>query len=269
MELALEKVSVIVIYQLESKQVDMCIESIERSFLHVEQQCEILCSDEPNKSVARNNLAKEATGDILVFIDSDAEATDFWLHELLKPFDIFSDLGAVGGPNILGQRASHREALADKILTSPLATWKSSSRYKMAGKQRFVNESELTSCNLAIRRSVFLSVGGYPPDVIPCEENVLLNNIEKAGYKLMYNPLAIVFHNRAALFWPHLRKIFFYATGRGVMIRKRKGGLTLFPKPNTEDLFVDYWILGIAFFLHYLAYVSGLIWGLLKNNKSN
>ena len=261
MELALNGISVIVIYQKKTKQLGVCLESIEKSFLHVEQPCELLCSNEPNKSVARNNLAKSANGDILVFIDSDAEASDFWLHELIKPFNgcLREIVGVVGGPNLIRDCASHGEVLADKILTSPLATWKSSSRYKVTGRERFVNESELTSCNLAIKRKVFLEVGGFPADVIPCEENVLLNNIQKHGYHLIYNPLAIVFHNRAALLLPHLRKIFFYASGRGLMMRKGKGGLKLFPRPN-----LDYLILGVAFVLHYFAYVAGLIWGLLK-----
>lgn len=259
LELAL-KLSVIVIYQGSYRQIYPCLHSIERSmkFLDSEIECEVLTSKKPNKSVARNKLAKKAKGDILVFIDSDAEATDFWLHELLKPFDSVA-VGAVGGPNILGFNATHREALADRILTSYFATWKSCSRYRVTGKLRLVNESELTSCNLAVRKEVFLSVGGFPPDVIPCEENVLLNNIETAGYALMYNPLAIVTHNRAGLFLPHLRKIFFYATGRGLMMKRGKGGIKLLPKFS-----FDYLFLGIGFILHYLAYVAGVIWGLLK-----
>lgn len=258
------EVSVIIIYQESSAQVDACIASVEASCQLAglsKDQYQVLCSNLPNKSVARNKLCKRAAGTILAFIDSDALATDFWVHELLKTFRDCARVAVVGGPNILHTwfQASREEMLADKLLTSTLATWKSAARYRVSGVERRVDESELTSCNLAIRKDVFSEVGGFPADCIPCEENVLLNKIEKKGHFLMYNPLAIVFHNRAPLVKPHLRKIFYYATGRGKMMRKGIGGMKMIPIPN-----VDYIILGVCLVLHYIAYISGLVWGYIK-----
>lgn len=256
-------VSIIIIYQHHSTQLNECIKSVMDScrFANLSQdQFEIIPSNIPNKSRARNDACRRATGKILVFIDSDARATDFWIHELLKPFsNPRFNAGCVGGPNILGSFATHREVLADRLLTSNIATWKSSSRYKVTGKQRIVDESELTSCNLAVSRTAFWKAGGFPLDCIPCEENVLLNRIQENGSLLIYNPLAIVIHNRAPLLKPHLQKIFYYATGRGLMIKRGQGGIKMFPK-----LSLDYIYLGVGLVLHYIVYVAGLIWGLLK-----
>lgn len=257
---ALCYVSIILIYKRVNEDVMACIHSIHNSALHLNpvMPYELLRSTKPNKSYARNWLCQKARGEILVFIDSDAQATDFWLHELLKPFaDV--DVAVVGGCNLLRQDANKNEELADKILGFPLATWKSSSRYRVCGKLREVDESELTSCNMAVRKRVFLEAGGFPMEFIPCEENVLLNNIASLGYKMIYNPLAIVFHRRDELFKPYLSKIFYYAKGRGKMWKQGKGRIKFFPKPSFE-LFK----LGLGFFMHYIVYISGLVWGFLK-----
>jgi len=252
--------SIIVIFKEETLDLQHCLFSVSRAarFRDQDPDYELLTSDKPNKSLARNDLCQIAKGDILVFLDSDAEASDSWLHELLKPFQD-PLVGVVGGCHLMKQTASKREEMADKILAFPLATWKSASRYKVAGKIREVDESELTSCNLAIRKDAFLKAGGFPLDFIPCEENVLMNRIQALGYKMVYNPLAIVFHNRDELFRPHMKKIFFYAEGRGRMIRHNQGGIKFFPRPSSEFL-----LFGAGLIAHYTAYVSGLIWGMIK-----
>lgn len=252
--------SVIIIFK-DYDSMKKCSKSVLRSvsYLNEPQNYEILTSDSPNKSRARNDLCRKAKGEILVFIDSDALATDFWLHEILKPFQD-PNICVVGGCHILKQDADFNEVMADKILCFPLATWKSAARYSVKGKIRVTDESELSSCNLAIRKQVFLKAGGFPVDIIPCEENVLLNRIESQGYKMVYNPLSIVFHARDPLFLPYARKMFYYAHGRALMMKKGKGSLKMFPKLSLEIL---YFIVGLC--LHYISYISGLIYGLIYN----
>lgn len=254
--------SVIVIFKEETEEVKRCLESVRESAKYLSpfdpETFEILTSTKDNKSFARNELCNKAKGRIFVFLDSDAEATDYWLHELLKPFKD-SKVGVVGGCHIIRNDASKREELADKILAFPFATWKSSARYKVSGKIRVTDESELTSCNLAIRNEAFFDAGGFPIDLIPCEENALLNRIQSKGWKMIYNPLAIVFHNRDELFIPHFKKIFYYATGRGKMFRNGVGGIKFIPKPSSEIF-----ILGIGLLVHYIAYLSGLFYGFIR-----
>lgn len=251
--------SIIIAYK-DIYQLEVCANTVYRSIEHLNPklETEVICSAKPNPSHARNFCVENSEGNILIFIDSDAEATDGWLHEILKPFNN-SKVGAVGGSNLLKPSASYREQLADKLLTFPLATWKGSSRYRVHGIQRETDESELTSCNLAIRRQAFLEVGGFPEDIVPAEENVLLNRIQKRGWKLVYNPLAIVLHDRPKLIMPYLRKIFYYGTGRGKMLKKHEGSMTV--RPHFSK---DWLILSLALGLHYGAYFSGVAWGYLQ-----
>lgn len=258
--------SFIVIFKEHTPEVERCLAGIETAARTVfNKYChtyEILTSTRNNKSIARNLLCWEAKGDILVFIDADAYPTDFWLHELLKPFTD-SNVGVVGGPNICPPDATEDEVLADKILTFPLATWKSAARYKVTGRIRETDEAELTSCNMAVRREAFMQAEGFPANIIPCEENVLMERIQQNGWKLIYNPMAIVYHSRDALFMDHLKKIHYYAKGRGMMIRKRQGKLKIFPKFSTDFIY-----LSIGLLFHYIFYISGLIQGFIQRDSN-
>lgn len=253
------RVSVIVIFKEVNSNVSLCLSSVDSCIIYSGVDAEVLTSDKPNKSKARNDLCGKARGEIFAFIDSDATATDNWLTELVTPFLYNSNVGVVGGPNLLRRGADENEVLADKILSFPLATFKSSSRYRVTGVLRDVDESELTSCNIAIKREAFFKAGGFPEEFIPCEENVLLNNIEKLGYRMMYNPLAIVHHNRDRLFLPYCRKIYSYGYGRGRMARRKLGGPRFMFRPSVTLI-----KLGVGLILHYGSYTAGLVMGYLS-----
>ena len=259
-----KKVSIIIAHDKKrgTEILERCLQSVKKStfFSGLNEEAEVVISEEPGKTYSRNDAVRKSKGNLLVFIDDDAVSTDSWLHELLKPFKDVS-VGAVGGPSVLMPHGSLREAIADKLLYSSIATWKSSSRYLAKGETRFTDESELHSCNLAIRRDVFDLANGFP-DIVPCEENALLNNMENLGFKLVYTPLAVVHHSRAPLFLPYTKKMFYYGTGRGKMIRRYgfRKGRPRFINPTIKSTI--YFLIGLV--LHYVSYISGLIWGLMK-----
>lgn len=260
------KVTVIIAHDPKrpEKMLQHCVMSVRKSIFYERMQRlnfdgEIIVTDEPSKVFSRNHAAEKAKGKILLFIDDDAIATDSWIHEILKPFER-REVAVVGGPTVLMPGSDLREDIANRILGAGIATWRSSARHYPKGQVRQSDESEITSCNMAVRKSVFVEVGGFP-DIVPCEENALINNIQTKGYKIVYTPLAIVHHNRAPLFLPYAKKLFYYGKGRGRFIRKR--GLKARPKLVGLN-----WKANIIFFagliVHYIAYFSGLVWGLIK-----
>jgi len=259
-----KKVSIIIAHDKKrgSEIVDRCVQSVKKSvmFCGLEGETEIIVTEEPGKTKSRNDAVRNSKGEFLVFVDDDAVVTDGWLHELLKPLKNTS-VGAAGGPSVLMPNAPFREVIADRILTSSIATWKSSSRYLAKGETRITDESELHSCNLAVRKTVFDLVNGFP-DIVPCEENALLNNIQKLGVKLVYTNLAVVHHNRPPLFGSYARKMFYYGTGRGKMIRRYgfRAGRPRFVNPTVKS--TVFFFAGLA--LHYVSYLSGLVWGLMR-----
>ena len=224
-------------------------------------EVEVLHSSDGNKSECRNMLALQARGEILLFFDDDIKLLHNTVDELLLPFTMneFINVGIVGGCNIAFPDANEREKMAGKILSNGLATFRSSSRYASKGSIRLSDETEILSCNMAVLKKAFMEAGGFPLDIIPCEENVLINRIQSLGYSVIYNPLAVVYHRQPKLFKDYAKKLFDYGKGRGLMTVKGEGSLKIFRTEIKQQF-----ILIAGYFVHIAAYCSGLIYGLLK-----
>jgi GT2 family glycosyltransferase len=224
-------------------------------------EIEILHSSEGNKSECRNMLALQAKGEILLFFDDDIQLLHSTVEELLHPFSMaeFGKVGIVGGCNIAFPDADEKEKMASRILSNSLATFRSSSRYAAKGNMRLSDETEILSCNMAVLRKAFMEAGGFPVDIIPCEENVLINRIQKLGYSIVYNPFAVVYHRQPQLFRSYAKKLFDYGKGRGIMTVRGEGALKIFRSEIKQQL-----MLIAGYIVHIAAYSSGLCYGIVK-----
>ena len=231
--------------------------------MNVHGESEVFVEIEGSVSEARNKAAAQAQGEFLVFLDDDVILRAHFFQEIIEPF---SDpgVGIVGGVNLNFDDVSFREKISSVLFASPFIMAKSAARYTPRGSVRETDESEIIACVMAVRKTAFQEAGGFPLDVIPCEENVLINRIQAAGWKVIYSPFAIVYHKRPAFPGEYARKIFFYGKGRGIMLRhnRLRGSPKMFWKLSWR------WPIYVAgFFLHYAAYVSGLIYGYFKGKK--
>ena len=220
----------------------------------------MLVIGEGNTSEAKNLGAWRTQGDILIFLDDDVEVRPGCFHELLDPFKD-PTVGIVGGVNVPFENISLQEKVGAKLLSSPYTMFRSCARYGPRGGIRETDEAEIVGCILAVRRQAFWAAGGFPVDIIPGEENVLINRIQAQGWKVIYNPFAVVFHRRPRVFREYARAMFRYGMGRGFMMRKTgsQGGPRLLWKPRKIWL---YYLPG--FIVHYVSYISGVLWGLIK-----
>ncbi len=224
---------------------------------------EVLVETRGNKSESRNLAVEKSRGEILVFLDDDVQLRRHFFEEILEPF---SDpkVGIVGGVNVNFDGIPLSQKISATFYASPFFMAKSVSRYTPRGLPRETDESEIIGCCMAVRKKAFVEAGGFPVDVIPCEENVLINRIQRAGWKVLYNPFAIVFHARPEFPWEYADKIFHYGMGRGKMMRdlKKMGSPRMFWKPSWKWL-----IYVLGFLIHYICYISGVIYGYLKGGK--
>ena len=229
-----------------------CLESLK------DWNCEILIEEDGSVSEARNKAILRSHGDFLVLFDDDVVVRSNCISELLLPFQD-DRVGIVGGVNVSFPDIGFRERISSVLFASPLAFWRSSSRLTPRGSVRETDESEVLSCVMAIRRVAFFKSSGFPLDCIPCEENVLINEVQGLGYKIVYTPFAIVYHDRPQIFLPYFRKIFHYGFGRGRMIRLGRGRMGMVWRPRREWLYYAVALVG-----HYFCYVLGLLWGLIS-----
>ncbi|MFH1751947.1 MAG: glycosyltransferase [archaeon] len=134
-------------------------------------------------AIARNNGVKKASGEIIVFIDSDCVAESNWLEEMVKPFEN-EKVAGVQGAYKTNQRSLTARFIQVEILD----------RYKRM--QKSINLDWIGSYSAAYRKKPFLLVGGFDPSfkVASGEDPELSFKLNKFGWKLKFNPKAIVYH---------------------------------------------------------------------------
>ena len=94
------------------------------------------------------------------------------------------------------------------------------------------------SCNLFVRRLPFVGHVGECLRYWPGEDTKLCMLLTKTeGKRIVYEPEAVVYHHRRALFWGHFRQVWNYAVHRG-FFAKRYPDTSLRPQYFVPSTFV-------------------------------
>jgi len=208
----------------------------------------------------RNIATKEAKGSIIALCDDDVTVHPQWLKNLVSHFKD-PMVGVVGGPNENPTDATLKERCSGYILSSFLGSAHMSARYQSNNPMiREADETDLISCNMAVRKSV-IEKFAFPENIWPNEENIFCHNVKKNGYKLLYDSNAIVWHQRRPVFLPHLRQVFRYGRGRGQMMHlcpESKKGVFILPSIFVLSLFAGFLLslVNNLFLIVYLATLS-------------
>jgi GT2 family glycosyltransferase len=162
--------------------------------------------NEPRQGVAyaRNRAILEATGDVVAIIDDDAEANEDWLANLVAPLQR-RDVMAVTG-NILPAEldTEAQQQFEDyQTLGRGYLRWEADRGWFNWGRWAVPTWELGGTCNAAVRRAAFNddAIGlmdealgpGMPTGV--GEDSYLLYRILKAGYTIVYEPTAVVWHH--------------------------------------------------------------------------
>ena len=143
-------------------------------------------------AAARNCGAAHATGEILVFTDSDCVPEANWIRALVTEFD--ENTAGVGGtygianPEFFLARLVHEEIQIRHAAFAPEVDF-------------------LGSFNVAYRAEVFRAVGGFD-EAFPrasAEDNDLAYRIQDTGATLRFTPNAVVAHYHPTHLLPYLR----------------------------------------------------------------
>jgi glycosyltransferase involved in cell wall biosynthesis len=145
-------------------------------------------------AAARNYALKFAKNEWLCFLDDDTILPKNYLdkaHKIIQRFkpDIF------GGPDQVPPQASEFENALSIALKSPLSTAHTRYRHKTTKRLTAGSESNLILCHLWIRNS-WLSKRKFNSNLQRNEENVLIDDLIKAGAKALYSPQLWIYHHR-------------------------------------------------------------------------
>jgi succinoglycan biosynthesis protein ExoA len=174
---------------------------------------EVLLSLGVNPSEQRNEAARRATGDYLVFLDNDSRIDPRLLHYYRDALSYEPGIKIVGGPSIYDGTSSDLKLSFQAVFASAFGLGPFRARYSSIGTVRRSSENELILCNLMVDRKFFLDEGGFNTNLYPNEENEFLNRV-CARAKIYYHPLAICYRDTRESFRAFAKQIFRYGKGR-------------------------------------------------------
>jgi len=158
-------------------------------------------------AAARNVGWKAATGDIIIFTDSDCIAPKDWVSRLTAELE---EEDVVGG----GIEPESRGTLAEEF--------EQARRDRLYGRTRR-HVTALPSCNLAFKRKVLEDSGGFDEDYkrASAEDYELCSRIGLSGTKILYEPAISIIHKHSTT----VSGIFHRAYLHGTEIMRYRRGL--------------------------------------------
>ena len=164
---------------------------------------------------AHNEGIRRSAGDMLYFLDDDITVEKNIFTEVFKKRVRYPDVYIFGGPNLTPPGSTLFQRCCGYVLSSAFGSAKMRNRYIKGPREKFVDDTSLILCNLAISRKIFEDEKMLMNENFSCnEENLLLQELRQKGYGMLYSPDLIVYHNRREgvknFFW----QIFNYGKGR-------------------------------------------------------
>jgi glycosyltransferase involved in cell wall biosynthesis len=164
-------------------------------------------------SYARNTGVGHAKGEIVAFLDDDAEADRHWLSSLLEVYESLPDAWAAGGPVRPIWDARRPEWLDESMLRGlSIVEWGDEAR-PLAWPERIIG----TNCSF--RKAAFSEVGQFKTGLgrrgkllLGSEDTEIQERIHASEKFVFYTPLAIVYHHVPP---ERVTKKYFYRRGYG------------------------------------------------------
>lgn len=169
--------------------------------------------------IARNNGAKLATGEYLVFLDSDCVLPSDYLKKTIEhlnrqPFDCF------GGPDRAHKFFTPIQKAISYSMTSIFTTG------GIRGGKRKMDKFYPRSFNLGVRKIVFDEIGGFS-DMRYGEDIDFSMNVVEHGHTVGLIDDTYVYHKRRNTFKSFFKQIFSSGTARIELASRHKNALKI------------------------------------------
>ena len=217
---------------------------------------EIVCNypvrivKQPNQgpAAARNRGAEISLGKILVFTDSDCELSFGFLESIIAPIE--NNDGIVGVQGSYKTRQNNFMAQFGQVEIE--------TRYQKMGKTEYIDF--IGTYAAAYRKRIFEQFGGFDQGfrLASGEDTEFSYKLHEAGYKMIFEPHAVVYHQHPTFLTNYLKTKFYRGYWRIRLYRKH-------PKKTVNDSYtpqsLKIQVISVPFFLLFclLSFIN-LFW---------
>jgi glycosyltransferase involved in cell wall biosynthesis len=160
--------------------------------------------DHAGLSEARNVGFRQATGELVAYLDADAYPPPEWVRFLV--LGSFGDgVVASGGPNVPPPDDPPGAEVVAHCPGAPIPVLYRADR-----------ALHIPGCNMAFRRQVLDELGGFDPGLTSAEDTDLQLRIRERGLELGYHSAALVWHRRRPGVRTYLRQQRSYGRGQAL-----------------------------------------------------
>jgi GT2 family glycosyltransferase len=169
----------------------------------------LLSQNNSGPAAARNRGASEAKGSIILFTDDDCEPAPGWLEAMLQPFR---------DQEVVGAKGVYRSRQPQVMARFVQAEYED--KYRIMAQ--YANIDFIDTYSAAFRRNKFEEMNGYDTEFpVACAEDIELSyRMAARGWKMVFVPDAIVYHQHPDSFLGYVRKKFKFAFWRVLAVRK-------------------------------------------------
>jgi glycosyltransferase involved in cell wall biosynthesis len=163
-------------------------------------------------AAARNNGVRQAAGEIVLFTDADCEPQPNWIEEMIKPMN---------DDQVVGVKGTYKTR--QKELIARLVQIEYEHKYERMKKFKYIDFIDTYAAGYL--KDVFLKYEGfderYPKASV--EDQEFSFRLSHDGYKMVFNPDAIVYHRHSARLWDYLRKKYKIAFWKAFLLKRHPG----------------------------------------------
>ena len=150
-----------------------------------DKRIKIIKQKNPGLATARNLAIKNSKEELIANLDSDCIPDKNWLSKLINEIQE-EDVAGIGG-RVIELEKIKKPSLADK--------WRLVHLKQDWGNKRLINPLYLAGANGLFKREALIKVGLYNEKYKSNYEDVDLSlRLKGAGFKIIYEPKAIVYH---------------------------------------------------------------------------
>lgn len=156
-----------------------------------------------------------SSGDYFAFVDDDAVPRKDWIASAIQ---IFADktIGAVAGPGLTPPGSDWAQRAGGAFYESWLGSGPYRYRFRPAQRREV---DDYPAYNLLVRRTAAEHVKGWGTGFYGGEDTVICLALIEAGWRIVYDPNVVVYHQRRPVMRKHLAQVANVGLHRGYFVK--------------------------------------------------